>query len=582
MGPSGALAEGPARRRPSLVTLLAWLVVLVALVPFLPLAWLTWTGYRAELVRVEAQISESNRHIARLAANYLDTLLWQVEDAARLTAGSGSGLPAALPGVLWERLDPGGRVVGSEIAADRVGTAAGYAALVGAGAPGGLTAVGRHVSGFPPTVLVWAAGRDGGRVVGVLDPEALHEALLAWSGGGLDRHVYVVDGAGALLLYSDLDLSARGADLSDNPPVRLFLAGGSGELRYTSTVSGRERLGIVERLVDVPWGVVVSADPAGRVLDLRGRTLRLVASIVFAVAAALVLLLIASRAIVGPLLELRAALAAGDRPIGAPLAVRPRMRRLAEVDELVSAFDELSARYAATEGELVQAEKAALLGQLASGVAHEMGTPLNVITGNVQYLLRRTPEEGGSRPLLEQIKTQAERIASMIRRLLDFSRPARARLVAVELEEVVRRVLELVPDMGRAVHVEVVAARGVVPAMADPKLLEHVLLNLVVNAWQAMPGGGDLTLRIAADEQPEWVRLEVADTGCGIPEEHLERVFEPFFTTKAQGQGTGLGLAIVDRIVRQHGGRVGLASTPGVGTTVTIWLRAASAVGGER
>ena len=142
--------------------------------------------------------------------------------------------------------------------------------------------------------------------------------------------------------------------------------------------------------------------------------------------------------------------------------------------------------------------------------------------------------------------------------------------------------LELVPDMGRAVHVEVVAARGVVPAMADPKLLEHVLLNLVVNAWQAMPGGGDLTLRIAADEQPEWVRLEVADTGCGIPEEHLERVFEPFFTTKAQGQGTGLGLAIVDRIVRQHGGRVGLASTPGVGTTVTIWLRAASAVGGER
>lgn len=569
-------ASRPARG--SLQGLLARLLILVALIPFLPLAWMTWSGYRSEARRVESQIQESNRHIARLAAGNLDALLSQADSAARL-APAGDGLPPAVRGVRWERIDGDGVVVRSTVEPGRSGRDSGYAARLAPTLDAGVTEVRRWLEALPPTALVWRRDPLGGAVVGALDPAALHDALLAWSTVGLDRHVYVVDGSGSLLVYSDLAVSGRGDDLRSNPPIELFLGGGEGPLRYRSVVSGRARLGWVERLAEAPWAVVVSADPAGRLLDLRGRTVQLALSIGFAAAVALALVAWASRRIVTPLLDLRAAIAASDLRPGEPLRVRPASRALAEVDELVSAFDDLGRRFATTEGELVQAEKTTLLGQLASGVAHEMGTPLNVITGNVQYVLRSTPEESAARPLLVQVLGQAERIAAMIRRLLDFSRPAEARLAPVDLEEVVRASLQLVPDLERNVRVEVVAPGGMPPALADRRLMEHVLVNLFVNALQAMPAGGEL--RVVLGSEPGWVLLEVADTGCGIPPEHLEKVLQPFFTTKAQGQGTGLGLAIVDRIVRQHGGRIELRSRVGEGTTVTVRVRRADA-GGER
>ncbi len=567
-------AQGVRRTtRGSLSGLLARLLILVALIPFLPLAWLTWHGYRAEAGRLESQIEESNRHIARLAARYLEALLRQADVAARLALAS-SELPPDLAGIRWERVGRDGRVLRSGLDPGRVGRRSGYSAELEQLSEVGPTPVRRWVEALPPTVLLWRRDPGGGVVVGAIDPASLHQALLAWSASGADRHVYVVDAEGALLLYSDLAVSARGQDLRSNPPIRLFLAGGEGSVRYTSVVSRRSRLGWVERLDETPWGVIVSADAAERLLDLRGRTFQLGASIAIAAVAALVLVAWASRRIVAPLLEIRRALSATGARTGEALQVRPSSRALAEIDDLVRAFDDLGARFAATEGELVQAEKAALLGQLASGVAHEMGTPLNVITGNVQYVLRRMPEDAPQRPALEQVLGQAERITVMIRRLLDFSRPAEARLTPVDLAEVVRGSVELVPELERTVRVGVSAAEGLPHALADRRLMEHVLVNLMVNALQAMPGGGEL--RIGLTAEPGWVRVEVADTGCGIPEENLARVFQPFFTTKAQGRGTGLGLAIVERIVRQHGGQVTLASRVDEGTVVTIRLRRAS------
>jgi signal transduction histidine kinase len=568
------------RRRPSLVTTLAASLLLVALVPFLPLAAFAWWGYHEEVARIEQGIRASNRHIAVLAGHYLESLLRQVrEELAVHGAASMPVLPPAVSGVRWERVAADGTVEQTQLEPDRVGRACGYAELLrDAGAEPQVSPIGPWVEGRPPTVLVHGAAGARGRMVAVLDPAALHRELQAWTPEGGDRHLYVVEGSGRLLFYSDLRLSQGSADISSNPPIGLFVDGGEGDLRYESSVSGKQRLGTVLRLADVDWGIVVSTDVGAELIGLRGRYWWFGVSILCAVGAALAILAVTTRRLVRPLLDIARVLRYPGRDPTSPLEVAPATRRLREYDELVTAFDELGSEVAAVERELVQAEKASLLGQLASGLAHEIGTPLNVITGNAEYLMRKADEADPARPALELIVRQGQRIAAMIRRLLDVSRPAEARLVPVALAPLVAQSLEIVPGLNRNVEVRTDLEPELPPVLADPKLLEHVLMNLILNACQAMPEGGRLAvvagLETAEAEAPSVV-LAVADSGCGIAAADLPRIFEPFFTTKAQGVGTGLGLPIVDRIVRQHGGGIEVTSTPGRGTVVLVRLRPA-------
>ncbi|HSL19768.1 MAG TPA: ATP-binding protein [Methylomirabilota bacterium] len=574
----------PPRR--SLTRTLAVSLLLVALVPFLPLGLLTWSGYLGDVERVEAEIRGANRHIAMLAGTYLDTLVRQIRDEAGVAAELRPEVPPPpLTGVAWEIVSADGTVTATQLDPGRVGRDSGYAGVLGRRP--GLTGVGTWLDGEPPTVLYLGPAAATGRIVAVLRPAVLHGQLQAWSRQGLDRHLYVVDATGSLLFYSDLELSQRGADLSGNPPIRAFVAGAAGDLRYVSMVSGKERLGFVHRMTEADWGVVVSADVGERLLGLQGRYRLLGWSIAFALAAAVAILLLTSRRLTRPLLDLRRALRDPDRAPHEPLEVAPGTRRLAEVDDLVEAVNELGADLAAVERELLQAEKASLLGQLASGLAHEMGTPLNVITGNAQYLLRRGNLDQAQAQTLEQIVSQAQRIAAMIRRLLDVSRPAEARLTPVDLSAVIRQSLDIVPRVGRGVEISCDLDDDIGPVLADPKLIEHALMNLIVNACQAMPEGGRLALVAGVESAVTtaggpFVLLMVSDTGCGIPAENLPRLFEPFFTTKPHPEGTGLGLAIVERIVRQHGGRVDIVSTAGRGTVVLLRLRPVPPAGGGR
>ena len=576
----GTTEQQPRRR--TLTALLTRVVVLVTLIPFLPVAYLGWTGYRSEIADLEREIQTANTHIARLAVNYLDLLLRQLRLVSEAFPGgsppSGDELPAPVRGVRWELVAPDGAVTGSQVSGTRVGSACGYEELLArvVGGDSLLSGVGRWIEDFPPTVLfVRALGDSGRHLVGVVDPEALHGDMHAWSAGGVDRHVYAMDGRGSLIFYSDLTISQRGEDLSSNPPVRLLVEGGEGEIRYRSVVSRRPRLGTVHRLREADWGVIVSGDVGSAILGLRSRYFALAASLAFALAAALAILMWTSRRLVAPVLDIDRALRSTNRAAHEPLAVRHATRQIAEYDDLVRAFDDLTAEVVAVEKELVQAEKTSLLGQLASGLAHEMGTPLNVITGNAQYLLRKTGAEDPARPALEQVIAQAKRIAAMIRRLLDLSRPGEARLVPIDVATLVRQAVEVVPGMNRRVEVRTEIDPEIPQVLADPKLLEHALLNLVVNACQAMPDGGTLDLEAgvaAAEDGPRELHLRVTDSGGGIPSADLGRVFEPFFTTKPPSEGTGLGLAIAERIVRQHGGRLAVASIPGEGATFTIIL----------
>ncbi len=238
------------------------------------------------------------------------------------------------------------------------------------------------------------------------------------------------------------------------------------------------------------------------------------------------------------------------------------------------------------ESRLRQSQKMEAIGQLAAGVAHDFNNILTVIRGHVSLQLAGSHLQEASRRSLAEVLAASERASSLTRQLLSFSR----RQVAQPRAMQVHRVIEQVGDMlrrllGDHVALEVACPDDLPAIVGDPGNVELVLMNLAVNARDAMPNGG--TVRIEAlpmsrspqdcDPIPErkpgdYVRLSVSDTGCGMSPEILARVFEPFFTTKEIGKGTGLGLATVYGIVRQHDGWIDVKSEPGTGTTFDVFF----------
>ncbi|HEV7501042.1 MAG TPA: ATP-binding protein, partial [Vicinamibacteria bacterium] len=225
--------------------------------------------------------------------------------------------------------------------------------------------------------------------------------------------------------------------------------------------------------------------------------------------------------------------------------------------------------------QLLQSEKLATIGQMAAGLAHELNTPLTYIMGNLE-LLEGQPANPAQREMLASIARGAERITTLAQSLLAFSRPAQEEPVAVALNDVVERSLELchyqIVKGGVVLRKDLAAALPSVRGVPDQ--LEMALINLVVNAVHAMEGGGG-SLQVTTVARDGQVEVAVADTGKGIPLEAQPTIFEPFFTTKPEGKGTGLGLSTVLMIVQRHHGRVDFESAVGKGTTFRITLPAA-------
>jgi two-component system cell cycle sensor histidine kinase/response regulator CckA len=222
---------------------------------------------------------------------------------------------------------------------------------------------------------------------------------------------------------------------------------------------------------------------------------------------------------------------------------------------------------------LHQAQKMEAVGQLAGGVAHDFNNLLTVITSYCGLLLSGLPPEDASRPDLQEIEEAARRAAALTRQLLAFSRRQVLQAQLVDVNDLTMQLEKLLRRLIRE-DIEMVWRLSANPATvwADPGQLEQVLMNLVVNARDAMPAGGTLTIATSWEVEQGCVVIEVTDTGIGMAPEVQSRIFEPFFTTKDQGQGTGLGLATVHGIVTQSGGEIGVESTPGAGTTFRIHL----------
>lgn len=298
------------------------------------------------------------------------------------------------------------------------------------------------------------------------------------------------------------------------------------------------------------------------------------------------------------------ALIAGARAVGrGELAQRIELPRRDEIGQLAEEFNRMATNLQAAREELVrqaeerlrlerevqQAQKLAAVGMLAAEVAHEIGTPLNVISGRAEVLERVVLPDHPERRHLDVILKQTQRISGIIRALLDYTKARRPNRRPESLVPVLGRVADLLLERSRrrGARVQLDLPVGLPPVLMDPDQIQQVFLNLLMNALDASPQGG--VVRVTTGEEPvlpaegragivrgkaalPWLAVHVVDAGKGLTAEQLDHVFEPFFSTKGHGLGTGLGLPIAEEIVRAHRGEIEMLSIPGGGTELIVRL----------
>lgn len=240
------------------------------------------------------------------------------------------------------------------------------------------------------------------------------------------------------------------------------------------------------------------------------------------------------------------------------------------VRQLRESRDELQRVYLT---QMSRAEHLATLGELAAGLAHEVRNPLAGISGAVDIIGRELPATSPNRGIVDEVQKEVRRIQSLLTELLDYARPKPFDIHPADLNATIDHCVQLARQQVASRPIEVVfVARDLPPVAHDPFQIERLILNLLLNAFQAIKGEGKVEIEATTEEN--FARIRVCDTGSGISPEHLSSIFRPFFTTKRQG--TGLGLSLSRRIVEQHGGRVNVQSTVGQGTEFLIWLPLAS------
>ncbi len=259
------------------------------------------------------------------------------------------------------------------------------------------------------------------------------------------------------------------------------------------------------------------------------------------------------------------------------VTVTPLMDKDRGVTGRIIILDDKTER-ANLEDQLVQSEKLTSIGLLAAGVAHEVNTPLAVISSYSQMLGKQLSSEDPKGKILDKIIKQSFRASEIVNGLLNFSRTDGTAFRVLEVNDLISETLSLLEHQLKTAKIRL--RKELIPTSArvygNPGKLQQVFLNLFINAKDAMPQGGELLVKSAS--QGSLFRIEVVDTGSGIPEEHLQKIYDPFFTTKEMGRGTGLGLSVTYGIVQEHSGKIMVASRSGQGTRFIVELPAARKV----
>ncbi len=283
-----------------------------------------------------------------------------------------------------------------------------------------------------------------------------------------------------------------------------------------------------------------------------------------------------------------------------------------EVESHVKSLEQVNIDLRAAREETIRSEKLASVGLLAAGMAHEIGTPLSAIIGYAGILRDELHNDPQKEDYLRRIEQEGERINRIVRELLNYARPTVAELEPLAIGELLAEMLEMLQRQGvfKKIATSLQVEPGLPLIVLDRHQMLQVLINLALNARDAMPDAGELAIKVTRDEfnrnsnaQPavaemvamgrrrddfggafqaqfvgtppvsiSCIRIDIADSGSGIPLEHLGRIFDPFFTTKEPGKGTGLGLSICARIIDSFGGRITVQSSPGQGSCFSIWL----------
>jgi hypothetical protein len=245
-----------------------------------------------------------------------------------------------------------------------------------------------------------------------------------------------------------------------------------------------------------------------------------------------------------------------------------------KVLEQIRILEEKNQQLQQAQQEIIQSEKLASVGRLAAGVAHEIGNPIGIILGYIQLLLTRPLDEQEKTDCLQRMNAETERVNGIIRNLLDYAQPSTEHTEALDLNRIIEETHALVSYQKNYLNIAVSfdLDQSIHPVMGDEKLLRQILINLTLNALDAMPKGGTLAYKTAEEQVSgeTFVSFTLADSGIGIAPENLGKIFDPFFTTKEPGKGTGLGLSNVQRIVDAMGGKIRVSSTPGHGTAFTV------------
>jgi len=234
---------------------------------------------------------------------------------------------------------------------------------------------------------------------------------------------------------------------------------------------------------------------------------------------------------------------------------------------------------AESEIKLLQSEKQASVGRLAAGVAHEINNPLTGVLTFTHMLLRKKDLDEEIKKDLQTIARETERVRKIVKGLLDFSRQTVLQEEPIDIDELIKSTIALVENQAlvKGLELEYTPGKQLPMINGDKNQLQSVLLNIIMNAFDATQSGGKITIKTGLSlssrkTERKGIELSITDTGCGIPQENLDKLFDPFFTTKEVGQGTGLGLAVSYGIVERHGGTIRVQSEVGKGSTFTIWL----------